>query len=83
MRVAGLAGGDLAPGMLEDVVVEMLALPAVSDGLKIILCVFLFQVRAIKLFIFVCGLCMLKARSLRRLREETQRVLFIGRKDFW
>ncbi|CAN0076673.1 unnamed protein product, partial [Ectocarpus sp. 12 AP-2014] len=28
MRVAGLAGGDLAPGMLEDVVVEMLALPA-------------------------------------------------------
>lgn len=34
MRVAGLAGGDLAPGMLEDVVVEMLALPAVSEGLK-------------------------------------------------
>lgn len=29
MRVAGLAGGDLAPGMLEEVVVEMLALPAV------------------------------------------------------
>lgn len=29
MRVAGLAGGDLAPGMLEDIVVEMLALPAV------------------------------------------------------
>ncbi|CAB1097831.1 unnamed protein product [Ectocarpus sp. CCAP 1310/34] len=28
MRLAGLAGGDLAPGMLEDVVVEMLALPA-------------------------------------------------------
>lgn len=30
MRVAGLAGGDLAPGMLEHIVVEMLALPAVS-----------------------------------------------------
>lgn len=29
MRVAGLAGGDIAPGMLEDIVVEMLALPSV------------------------------------------------------
>ena len=29
MRVAGLAGDDLAPGMLEDIVIEMLALPAV------------------------------------------------------
>lgn len=38
MRVAGLAGGDLAPGMLEDVVIEMLALPAVSNALS--LCVF-------------------------------------------
>ncbi|CAM9742427.1 unnamed protein product, partial [Pylaiella littoralis] len=27
LRVAGLAGGDLAPGMLEEIVVEMLALP--------------------------------------------------------
>lgn len=31
-RVAGLAGGDLAPGMLEDVVVEMLALSSVRDS---------------------------------------------------
>lgn len=30
LRLAGLAGGDLAPEMLEDVVVEMLALPEVS-----------------------------------------------------
>ena len=29
MRVAGLAGIDLAPGMLEEVVLEMLDLPAV------------------------------------------------------
>lgn len=43
MRVAGLAGGDLAPGMLEDVVVEMLALPAVSEGFKNIFYVFLFM----------------------------------------
>lgn len=32
MRLAGLAGGDLAPEMLEDVVMEMLALPGVSKA---------------------------------------------------
>lgn len=35
MRVAGLAGGDLAPGMLEDIVIEMLALPAVRGRWRV------------------------------------------------
>lgn len=34
MRVAGLAGGDIAPGMLEEVVVEMLSLPVVSKKME-------------------------------------------------
>ena len=38
MRVAGLAGGDIAPGMLEEVVVEMLSLPVVREKMKSFRC---------------------------------------------